>query len=72
MTLDQLVTEAMRLPANERAILAESLWESLGDPFAGEGGEEESDRLAQEREREIESGRITAITHDEMMPRLRQ
>ena len=72
MSLDQIVAEAMRLPANEKALLAESLWESLGDPFCSEEGEQESLRLALERDREIESGEVTPITHEEMMRRLRQ
>jgi len=33
MSIDQIAAEALRLPPRERALLAESLWESLEDPF---------------------------------------
>jgi hypothetical protein len=72
MSVDQLLAEAMRLPANEKALLAGSLWETLGDPFRSGEGEQEDVKLALERDREIESGRATAISHEELMRRLRQ
>ena len=33
MGIDQIGSEALKLPARERALLAESLWESLEDPY---------------------------------------
>jgi hypothetical protein len=72
MSLDQLLAEAMRLPANEKALLAGSLWETLGDPFRSGEGEQEAVTLALERDREMESGQATAISHEELMRRLRQ
>jgi hypothetical protein len=71
MSLDQLLAEAMRLSAREKALLAGSLWETLGDPFLRED-EQEDLKLALERDQEIESGRATAISHDELIRRLRQ
>jgi hypothetical protein len=71
MRLDQIVTEAMRLSSKEKALLAESLWESLGDPFlADETNEEAALKLAEERDREINSGEVKAISHKETMRRL--
>jgi hypothetical protein len=71
MSLDQIVTEAMRLSSKEKALLAESLWESLGDPFlADETNDEAALKLAEERDREIDSGEVKAISHKEIMRRL--
>ena len=33
MSIDQLVAEALSLPVQERAFVAESLWQSVDDPF---------------------------------------
>ena len=67
MSLDQLLAEAMRLPATEKALLARSLWESLGDPFRSGEDEHEGLKLALERDQEIQTGRATAISHEELM-----
>ncbi len=72
MSIDQIASEALRLPARERALLAGSLWDSLSDPSkTSEMDEERTLALAVERDREIESGQVQAIFHDEMMARLR-
>ena len=73
MSIDQIVAEALRLPANERAILAESLWESLGDPFkaAAENDEAATAALALERDRQVESGEVQPLSHEQLMSRLR-
>jgi hypothetical protein len=75
MSIDQIVSEALRLPVKQRALLAGSLWESLEDSF--EGGAVVSDdaaaiALAVERDRQIETGEVKAVAHNEMMARLRQ
>jgi putative addiction module component (TIGR02574 family) len=74
MSVDQLAAEALRLPAKERALLAESLWESLEDPFVvgAEADDAATAALALERDRQIESGQVQAVPHDEMMNRLRR
>ncbi len=74
MSIDQLTAEAMRLPAKERALLASHLWESLEDPNAANGDLDEiaTLNLAAERNRQIESGEVQAISHAEMMARLRR
>jgi putative addiction module component (TIGR02574 family) len=72
MKLDELAPEALRLPAKERALLAASLWESIADPYEAETSEEETISLALERDAEIESGAVTAISHQELMTRLKR
>lgn len=72
MSIDQVASEALRLPPRERAILAASLWESIGDPFELDVEDEEAVVLAAARDSEMESGTVAAIPHDEMMRRLRR
>ena len=64
----------MRLPPRERALLAESLWESLGDPFKAPGDMDEKSALslAIERERQMESGEVQPLSHEELMVKLRR
>jgi hypothetical protein len=54
-------------------LLAASLWESIEDPFDLAAGldDEEAIALAEERDHEIESGKVAAISHEELMRRLR-
>ena len=74
MSIDQIAAEALRLPPKERAMLAESLWESLTDPFqVPDGtGDAEAIALALERDRQLEAGETQPVSHEEMMTRLRQ
>ena len=74
MSIEQIVAEALRLPAQERAMLAESLWESLTDPFTSpaEVDDGKALALAQERDRQVDAGEVQAVLHEEMMKRLRQ
>ncbi len=74
MSIDQIASEALRLPAKDRAMLAESLWESLSDPYKlpAERGDAETVVLALERDRQIESGEVQPVLHDEMMSRVRR
>ena len=74
MSIDQITPAALKLPARERALLAASLWESLKDPFehASECDDESALHLAEEREQEIESGRVMAVSHADMMKRLKK
>lgn len=75
MGIDQIGAEAMKLSVRERALLAESLWESIGDPFRDtnfpDRSEEEAIALAIERDEEIESGEVKPISHSDLMARLR-
>ena len=74
MSIEQIAAEALRLPPQERAMLAESLWESLVDPFAvpASADDREVIALAMERDRQLESGDVQPISHEELMTRLRR
>lgn len=74
MSIDQITSEALRLPPRDRAVLAESLWESLVDPFEAPsaGDDPETIALAVERDRQLESGQVHPVSHDELMARLRR
>jgi len=72
MSIDQIAAEALRLPPKERALLAESLWESLTDPFKNPAGSDDAEALALalERDRQLEAGEVQPLSHEEMMARL--
>ena len=74
MSIDQIAAEALCLPPQKRAMLAESLWESLADPFtvSPQAEEVEAFALAAERDRQISSGEVDPVPHEEMMARLRR
>jgi putative addiction module component (TIGR02574 family) len=74
MSIDQIASEALRLPARERALLAGSLWESLEDPSATTKEMDEAAvvALAAERDQQMETGKVQAVSHEEMMARLRR
>ena len=74
MSIDQIAAEALRLPPRERALLAESLWESLSAPYEASAEMDDRDALAlaHERDRQIEAGEVSPVSHEEMMARLRR
>ena len=74
MKIEELAPEALRLPTRDRVLLAASLWESIEDPYdlALSFGEEEAVSLAIKRDEEIESGKVQALSHTELMTRLRR
>ncbi len=55
-------------------MLAESLWESLRDPFKipAESDDAEALTLAKERDRQLEAGEVQPLSHEELMARLRR
>ena len=73
MSIDEIAPEALRLPVRERALLAESLWESLDEPYLANAGmtDAEAAELAAARDAEIEHGQVEALSHEELMRRLR-
>jgi len=73
MSFDQIAVEALRLPARDRALLAESLWESLGDPglAAAAADDPKALALALDRDRQLEASEVEPLTHGELMARLR-
>jgi hypothetical protein len=72
MSIDELASEALRLPPDQRALLAASLWESLEDPYQAPGNFTDADAitLAVERDRQIDAGEIKPISHEELMRRI--
>ena len=74
MSIDQIAAEALRLPPKERAMLAESLWESLRDPFEIPAGSNDAEAvaLALERDRQLEAGEVQPLSHEELMAGLRR
>ena len=74
MSIDQIAREALRLSPQDRAMLAETIWESLEDPyiFSSDISEEEAIVLAKQRDEEIERGDVTPLSHEELMARLRK
>jgi len=74
MSIDQIAAAALQLPAKQRALLAESLWNSLADPYAYPIEIEETNALilAQERDEQMESGAVQPLSHTEIMTGLRQ
>lgn len=73
MSIDQIASAALKLSPREKAVLAETLWESLGDPYDGSSEDEAATReLVERRDAEIETGKVKAISHEELMRRLRE
>ncbi len=74
MSIDKIAVEALRLPSKERAMLAESLWDSLTDPFKipAESDNAEAIALALERDRQLQAGEVQPLSHEELMLRLRR
>ena len=74
MNIDQLASEALRLSSQDRAILAETIWESLEDPYIlpSDISDEEAIALAKQRDAEIERGDVVPLAHKELMNRLRK
>jgi hypothetical protein len=64
MSIEQIAAAALQLPPKERALLAESLWESLADPYKilPTDDTDEVD-LATERDRQLESGEVQPVSH---------
>ncbi len=74
MNIDQIASEALQLDSKDRAILAETIWESLEDPYviSPDVTDQEAVRLAKQRDDEMERGDVTALSHKELMNRLRR
>ena len=69
MSIDQIAAEARRLPPQERAMLAESLWERLIDPYKFPP---RALAIAVERDRQLDAGEVQPLSHEAMMSRLRR
>lgn len=55
-------------------MLAESLWESLVDPYESSPSADDDQlaALAVERDRQLETGEVQPVAHAELMARLRR
>lgn len=73
MTVDSIAPEALKLPLYDRIQLAASLWESIEDPYtlSADMSDEDAIALSLSRDAEVESGEVSAISHSDLMARLR-
>jgi len=67
MKLGEIEQEALALPDRDRASLAAKLLDTLPPP-----GTDVSDEEVERREREMDSGQVTAISHEEFVRRVQQ
>ena len=63
----EIEQEALALPDRDRASLAAKLLETLPPP-----GTDVSDEEVEQREREMESGQVNAISHEEFIRRVQE
>lgn len=67
MKLAEIEQEALALPDRERATLATKLLDTLPPP-----GTDISDEEVEQRERELESGQVPGIMHEEFVRRVQK
>ena len=67
MKLDEIEREAPALPDCDRAWLAAKLLDTMPPP-----GTDVSDEEVEQREREMDSGQVTAISHQEFVHRVQE
>lgn len=74
MSIDEISLEALKLPPQQRALLAAALWGSIEDPYALAVGmtDAEALALAAKRDAEMDAGQVAPIDHDTLMRRLRK
>ena len=71
MATEELIADVMALPLAERVSLAQALWESI-DAGLPESDEDEAIREAIQRDEELSSGKVTGLTHAEVMEAARR
>ncbi|MDP4585661.1 MAG: addiction module protein [Verrucomicrobiales bacterium] len=73
MDVNELAPEVMKLPIKDRALLAAFLWESIDDPYSRSFDLDDTVALdlAERRDKEIEAGLVTPVSHSQLMERLR-
>jgi len=72
MNIDQIASEVLRLSPHDRAMLAQTIWESLEPPYlASELSDDEAMVLAKKRDSEIENGEVAPLSHTQLMSKLR-
>jgi putative addiction module component (TIGR02574 family) len=67
MKLAEIEQDALALPEDERASLAAKLLDTLPPP-----GTDVSDEEVERRERELDSGQVAAISHEEFVRRIQE
>jgi len=67
MKLAEIEHEALALPDRDRALLAAKLLDTLPPP-----GTDVSDEEVEQREREMDAGAVSAISHQEFVRRVQQ
>lgn len=73
MNIEQIASEALQLDPKDRAQLAETIWESLEDPYLEPNSSDaEAINLAKKRDKDIDEGLVKALNHDQLMDRLRK
>lgn len=74
MSTKELAREAMALPLAERVALAQTLWQSIEGPAAGNAADEVnwSVEEASRRDAELSSGKVAGRTHAQVMQAARK
>ena len=70
MLIKDLITEAMSLPVEDRAILADTILKSLNSPDSDVDGKWVA--VARRRLAELRSGQVEALPGDEVFARVRR
>jgi len=72
MNIDRIASEALKLDSKSRTTLAETIRESLEDPYlvSSDVTDEESISLAIKRDEEMQTGTVTPFSHKELMDKL--
>jgi len=73
VNIDEIAPKALKLPLEQRVLLAATLWDSIEDPYSlsADRSDQEAIALAIQRDEEIESGTVSALDHESLMTRLR-
>jgi putative addiction module component (TIGR02574 family) len=73
MNIDQIASEVLRLSPHDRAMLAQTIWESLESPYLAstDMSDDEAIALAKQRDSEIENGQVDPLSHTQLMAKLR-
>jgi len=71
MTTEQLISDAMSLPLDQRVSLAQALWESI-DAELLDADEQSAVSEAVTRSQELSSGKVVGQTHEEVMEAVRR
>lgn len=73
MNIEQITSVALTLTPHDKALLAQTLWESLEAPYLAdtELSDHEAIALAKQRDREIDQGLVQALAHSQLMSSLR-